>query len=70
MGAKKKELLSVTDIREITGLGRDRVYELMYSGEFTVYRFGNRFMALEKDFYAWLYNEKNKNSFVFKVKGL
>ena len=68
---RKKELLSLKEIKEITGLGREKAYELMYSGEFTVYKFGNKFMALEKDFYAWLFNEKKKTSrYLFKTKGL
>lgn len=71
MTNRKKELLSVKDIMEITGLGRDKVYELLHCGEFTVHRFGNRFMAVEKDFYEWLFtNNKRKNSYVFKLKGL
>lgn len=71
MTTRKKELLTVKDIMEITGLGRDKVYELLHCGEFTVLRFGNRLMAVEKDFYEWLYSgNKKKNSYVFKLKGL
>jgi len=64
---RKKELLSIKDVMQITSLGRNTVYEIFHSGEFTVYKFGNKLMALEKDFYKWLYNEK-KNTYVFKLK--
>ncbi|MGP7815566.1 helix-turn-helix transcriptional regulator [Niallia sp. 01092] len=71
MTTRKKELLSVKEIMDITGLGKNKVYELLHSGEFTVYRFGAKFMALEKDFYDWLYNDKRKkNSYILTVKGL
>ncbi|MFK3936492.1 helix-turn-helix transcriptional regulator [Alkalihalobacillus sp. NPDC078783] len=65
----QKELLTVTDIQDITGLGRDTVYQLMHSGEFTVLRFGRSFKALRKEFYDWLYNKNNSNSYTYTLKG-
>jgi len=65
MTTRKKELLTVKEMMDITGLGKNKIYELLHSGEFTVYKFGSKFMALEKDFYEWLYcNNKKKNSYV------
>ncbi|MDQ0208929.1 helix-turn-helix transcriptional regulator [Alkalicoccobacillus murimartini] len=64
----EKELLTVTDIKKITGLGRDTVYELMHSGEFTVLRFGRSFKANKREFYDWLNNKNNSNSYVYTLK--
>lgn len=71
MTTRKKELLNVKEMMEITGLGKNKIYELLHTGEFTVYKFGTKFMANEKDFYNWLNGDgKKKNTYVFKLKGL
>lgn len=62
-----KLLLTVSDIMKMTGLGRDRTYEILHSDQFPVMKFGRRLMVHKDVFNEWLLNEE-KNQFYYKVK--
>ncbi|WP_158735121.1 helix-turn-helix domain-containing protein [Alteribacillus sp. YIM 98480] len=66
MSEPNKVLLTVEDVRKITGLGRDRVYEFMHSRELPTMKVGRKLMVHEDHFYKWLKNEGNKNSYYMK----
>ncbi|GEL78678.1 helix-turn-helix domain-containing protein [Tenuibacillus multivorans] len=48
------EVLNVTDIQEILGIGRRQAYELVNSGEFHVVRVGRRIKVSKDVFFQWL----------------
>ena len=64
---EEKLLLTVTDVMKLTGLGRDRVYDIMHSNQFPVMKFGRRLMVHKDVFNNWLMDEK-KNEFYYKVR--
>lgn len=62
-----KLLLTVSDIMKMTGLGRDRAYEILHSNQFPVMKFGRRLMVHRDTFNEWL-KDTNKNKFYYKIK--
>ena len=64
---EEKLLLTVTDVMKLTGLGRDRVYDIMHSNQFPVMKFGRRLMVHKDVFNNWLMDEK-KNEFYYKIR--
>ncbi|WP_052144634.1 helix-turn-helix domain-containing protein [Halalkalibacter okhensis] len=64
---EEKLLLGVSDVQKITGLGRDRVYEIMHSGDFPVMKFGRQLKVHRDVFFDWINNKNNSNSYVYKI---
>ncbi|WP_062048668.1 hypothetical protein [Bacillus sp. JCM 19034] len=64
---EEKLLLGVSDIQKITGLGRDKCYEIMHCGDFAVMKFGKQLKVHRDVFYDWLEN-KSKNSYIYKIR--
>jgi excisionase family DNA binding protein len=56
-----KVMLDVKDVMVITGIGRDKAYELLRSGEFQVKRIGNRYLVHKEILEKWLKGEKSNN---------
>jgi excisionase family DNA binding protein len=48
------DVLSVSDIQTILGIGRRQAYELVNSGKFHVVRVGKSIRILREVFYNWL----------------
>lgn len=48
------EVLNVTDIQNILGIGRRQAYELVNSGQFHSVRVGKSIKILKDVFYNWL----------------
>ncbi|KYG34897.1 helix-turn-helix domain-containing protein [Alkalihalobacillus trypoxylicola] len=59
--------LGVNDVQRITGLGRDRVYEIMHSGDFPVMRFGRQLKVHREELDKWIRNVNNCNSYMYKL---
>jgi len=55
-----KIMLGVTDIMKKMGIGRDRAYEIIKSGEFPSIKVGRRFLVHEQVFESWLKGEISK----------
>ncbi|MFS0776100.1 helix-turn-helix domain-containing protein [Neobacillus sp. 3P2-tot-E-2] len=51
-------MLDVKDIMKLTGIGRDKAYVLMRSGEFPVKMIGRKILVHEEIFQNWLKGEK------------
>lgn len=64
----EKLLLTVADIRKMTGLGRDAVYEILHSAQFPVMRIGRRMYVHKEVFEMWLKGEKYQNKFLIKKR--
>lgn len=54
----KKIMLDVKDVMVITGLGRDKAYGLMKSGEFHVKTIGKQYLVHKEILENWLKGEK------------
>lgn len=48
------EVLQVSDIQQILGIGRRQAYELVNSGQFHVIRVGKSIRVLRAVFYNWM----------------
>ncbi|MDR7237305.1 helix-turn-helix domain-containing protein [Neobacillus drentensis] len=57
---EEKVMLTVNDVMVITGLGRNKVYELMGSGEFHVKKIGNKRLVHKDTLENYLKGEKPK----------
>lgn len=49
------EVLNVSDIQQILGIGRRQAYELANSGQFHVVRIGRSIKVHRDVFFKWLY---------------
>ncbi|UUZ80726.1 helix-turn-helix domain-containing protein [Paenibacillus sp. P26] len=56
--SKEKVMLGVADIMKKMGIGRDRAYEIMKSGEFRSIKLGRRYLVHEEVFEKWLKGEQ------------
>ncbi|UUZ93135.1 helix-turn-helix domain-containing protein [Paenibacillus sp. P25] len=56
--SKEKVMLGVADIMKKMGIGRDRAYEIMKSGEFRSIKLGRRYLVHEEVFEKWLKGER------------
>jgi excisionase family DNA binding protein len=54
MENKQPDVLNVTDIQKILGIGRRQAYELVNSGQFHVVRVGKSIRILREVFFNWL----------------
>lgn len=52
--------LTVKDLMEIMGIGRDRAYALMHSAGFPSTRLGRTYFVTQENFYKWLNDNKGK----------
>lgn len=59
-------LLSVKDVMNIMGCGRDKAYEIMHCGDFPVMKFGRQLKVHKNIFHDWLEN-KRKNTYIYKL---
>ncbi|MGG2201426.1 helix-turn-helix domain-containing protein [Paenibacillus validus] len=48
------EVLQVTDIQQILGIGRRQAYELANSGQFHVIRIGKSIRVARDVFFSWM----------------
>ena len=48
------DVLQVTDIQQILGIGRRQAYELVNSGQFHVVRIGKSIRILRDVFFNWM----------------
>ncbi|KAF2425601.1 MULTISPECIES: helix-turn-helix domain-containing protein [Bacillaceae] len=53
------DVLNVTDVQEILGIGRKQAYELVNSGVFHVTKIGKRIKISKKILIDWLEGGKN-----------
>ena len=51
-------MLDVKDVMELTGLGRNKAYDLMKSGEFHVKTIGKQYLVHKEILENWLKGEK------------
>ncbi|MCS0674620.1 helix-turn-helix domain-containing protein [Cytobacillus firmus] len=49
------DVLNVSDIQEILGVGRRQAYDLVSSGQFHTVRIGKRIKVFKAVFVSWLY---------------
>jgi excisionase family DNA binding protein len=54
MENRNPDVLNVTDIQKILGIGRRQAYELVNSGQFHVVRVGKSIRILREVFFKWL----------------
>lgn len=57
----EKVMLGVPEIMKKMGIGRDRAYEIVKSGEFKCHKVGRRYLVHEQVFDRWLKGEVSKN---------
>lgn len=57
----KQVMIGVPEIMKIMGIGRDRAYEIIKSGEFRYIKVGRRYLVHEQVFDNWLKGEFAKN---------
>ncbi|MDF2958799.1 MAG: hypothetical protein K0S39_534 [Paenibacillus sp.] len=50
----EKVMIGVKEISEKMGIGRDRAYEIIKSGEFRTIKLGRRYLVHEQIFDDWL----------------
>lgn len=50
-----KEYLTVEEVQNILGIGRNQAYNLCKSGKFNVVRSGRRIIVSAKSFYRWFH---------------
>lgn len=60
MEIENKVLLTVSDLRQMLHLGRDRCYALMHNPAFPSIRIGNRYFVQSKALLKWLDNYQGK----------
>jgi excisionase family DNA binding protein len=48
------DILNVSEIQELLGIGRKQAYELVHSGEFNVTRIGTRIKVSKKILLNWI----------------
>lgn len=48
------DILNVSDIQQLLGIGRKQAYELVHSGEFNVTRIGTRIKVSKKNLLNWI----------------
>lgn len=52
--ASEKEFYTVKDVKEMLGIGQDKVYKMFASGEIPSIKVGRLYRVHPKDFEAWL----------------
>ena len=57
---EEKPLLTAKEFARLTGLGLNRVYELMNRDDFPCIQFGRRKYVSRKGFYEWLDKQVSK----------
>lgn len=60
MEIENKLLLTVSDLRQVLHLGRDRCYDLMHNPSFPSIRIGNRYFVQSKALIKWLDSYQGK----------
>lgn len=55
-----KLLLTVSDLRKLLHLGRDKCYDLMHNPAFPSIRIGNRYFVQSKALFKWLDSYQGK----------
>ena len=60
MEIESKLLLTVSDLRQVLHLGRDRCYALMHNPAFPSMRIGNRYFVQSKALAEWLDSYQGK----------
>lgn len=60
MEIENKVLLTVSDLRKMLHLGRDRCYDLMHNPAFPSMRIGNRYFVHSKALLKWLDSYQGK----------
>ena len=60
MEIENKMLLTVSDLRELLHMGRDRCYALMHNPAFPSMRIGNRYFVQSKALLKWLDSYQGK----------
>lgn len=56
------DILNVTDIQEILGIGRRQAYELVATNQFHTVRIGKRIKIFKSTFMNWLYGAEIKKN--------
>jgi len=57
-------ILTVRDVQEAFGCGKNQAYEIVHANGFPSFQIGRRFYVYQKAFAEWL--EKNKNKVILK----
>jgi predicted DNA-binding transcriptional regulator AlpA len=55
------EVLNVSDVQKILGIGRRQAYELVSSQQFHSVRIGSRIKIFKEVFVSWLHGYSGKN---------
>lgn len=58
----EKVMIGVNEVMKKMGIGRDRAYEIMKSGEFKTHKVGRRYLVHYQVFENWLVGEKQPSS--------
>ncbi|MDD9265982.1 helix-turn-helix domain-containing protein [Paenibacillus sp. GCM10023248] len=58
----EKVMIGVSDVMKKMGIGRDRAYEIMKSGEFKTHKVGRRYLVHYQVFENWLIGGKQTPS--------
>jgi hypothetical protein len=59
-GEYKKDVLEVSDIKNILGCGINQAYKLVNSGAFHVVRVGSKIKVPKDSFYGWYHGQGQK----------